>query len=90
MIRTKGEAGTGDGTEAVRHASTVLGDIRCHLQNMPVGYVHLRYEIGAPFEIVMETRSLGRMPVAGFCRRSGYTPPTRPLMMQLGVDGVFV
>lgn len=90
MIRTKGEAGTGDVVEAVRHARTVLGDIR-RLQNMPVEEV-MTYakEIGAPFEIVMETRSLGRMPVVNFAAGGLATPADAALMMQLGVDGVFV
>ncbi len=90
MIRTKGEAGTGDVVEAVRHARTVLGDIR-RLQNMPEEEV-MSYskEIGAPFEVVMETRKLGRMPVVNFAAGGIATPADAGLMMQLGVDGVFV
>ncbi len=90
MIRTKGEAGTGDVVEAVRHARQVLGDIR-RLQNMPEEEV-MTYskELGAPYELVMETRKLGRMPVVNFAAGGIATPADAALMMQLGVDGVFV
>lgn len=90
MIRTKGEAGTGDVVEAVRHARQVLGDIR-RLQNMPEEEVMaFAKELGAPYELVMETRSLGRMPVVNFAAGGIATPADAALMMQLGVDGVFV
>ncbi len=90
MIRTKGEAGTGDVVEAVRHARRVLGDIR-HLQTLPVEEV-MAYakELGAPYELVMETRSLGRLPVVNFAAGGIATPADAALMMQLGIDGVFV
>lgn len=90
MIRTKGEAGTGDVVEAVRHARTVLGDIR-RLQAMPdeelMAYAK---EIGAPYELVRETKALGRLPVVNFAAGGIATPADAALMMQLGVDGVFV
>jgi pyridoxal 5'-phosphate synthase pdxS subunit len=90
MIRTKGEAGTGDVVEAVRHARTVLGEIR-KLQNMPEEEVMaFAKEIGAPFEIAMEVRTLGRLPVVNFAAGGIATPADAALMMQLGVDGVFV
>ena len=90
MIRTKGEAGTGDVVEAVRHARTVLGEIR-RLQSMPVEEVMaFAKEIGAPFEVVMETRDLGRLPVVNFAAGGIATPADAGLMMQIGVDGVFV
>ena len=90
MIRTKGEAGTGDVVEAVRHARTVLGEIR-RLQNMPEEEVmSFAKEIGAPFEVVLETRKLGRLPVVNFAAGGIATPADAALMMQLGVDGVFV
>jgi pyridoxal 5'-phosphate synthase pdxS subunit len=90
MIRTKGEAGTGDVVEAVRHARTVLGEIR-RLQNMPEEEVmHFAKEIGAPYELMLETRRLGRMPVVNFAAGGVATPADAALMMQLGVDGVFV
>jgi pyridoxal 5'-phosphate synthase pdxS subunit len=90
MIRTKGEAGTGDVVEAVRHARSVLGEIR-HLQNMPEEEL-MTYakQIGAPYELVLETRSLGRLPVVNFAAGGVATPADAALMMQLGVDGVFV
>ena len=90
MIRTKGEAGTGDVVEAVRHARTVLGDIR-HLTTM-VDEELMRYskEIGAPYDLVKETKGLGRMPVVNFAAGGVATPADAALMMQLGVDGVFV
>jgi pyridoxal 5'-phosphate synthase pdxS subunit len=90
MIRTKGEAGTGDVVEAVRHARQVLGDIR-RLQNMPEEEVMtFAKELGAPYELLMETRTLGRMPVVNFAAGGIATPADAALMMQLGVDGVFV
>lgn len=90
MIRTKGEAGTGDVVEAVRHARSVLGEIR-RLQNMPDEEVMaFSKEIGAPYDLVLETRSLGRMPVVNFAAGGVATPADAALMMQLGVDGVFV
>ncbi len=90
MMRTKGEAGTGDVVEAVRHARAVYGEIR-KLQNMPVEEVMaFAKEIGAPYELVMETRELGRMPVVNFAAGGLATPADAALMMQLGVDGVFV
>jgi len=90
MIRTKGEAGTGDVVEAVRHARTVLGGIR-HLTTMADEEL-MRYskEIGAPYELVKETKGLGRMPVVNFAAGGVATPADAALMMQLGVDGVFV
>jgi pyridoxal 5'-phosphate synthase pdxS subunit len=90
MIRTKGEAGTGDVVEAVRHARTVLGEIR-RLQNMPAEEL-MTYakEIGAPYDLVKETKELGRLPVVNFAAGGVATPADAALMMQLGVDGVFV
>ncbi len=90
MIRTKGEAGTGDVVEAVRHARTVLGDIR-HLTTMADEEL-MRYskEIGAPYDLIKETKQLGRMPVVNFAAGGVATPADAALMMQLGVDGVFV
>jgi len=90
MIRTKGEAGTGDIVEAVRHARTVLGEIR-HLVGLPEEEV-MAYSksIGAPYELVMETRRLQRLPVVNFAAGGVATPADAALMMQLGMDGVFV
>jgi len=90
MIRTKGEAGTGDVVEAVRHARTVLGEIR-RLQTMAEEeLMHTAKELGAPYELVKETKELGRMPVVNFAAGGVATPADAALMMQLGVDGVFV
>src|SRR5215212_683454 len=76
--------------EAVRHARTVLGDIR-HLTTMADEEL-MRYakEIGAPYELVKETKEVGRMPVVNFAAGGVATPADAALMMQLGVDGVFV
>jgi pyridoxal 5'-phosphate synthase pdxS subunit len=90
MIRTKGEAGTGDVVEAVRHARAVLGDIR-RLQTMAEEeLMSYAKEIGAPYQLVVETRQLGRLPVVNFAAGGIATPADAALMMQLGVDGVFV
>jgi pyridoxal 5'-phosphate synthase pdxS subunit len=90
MIRTKGEAGTGDVVEAVRHARSVLGDIR-KLQTMaPEELMAYAKEIGAPYDLVVETKELGRLPVVNFAAGGIATPADAALMMQLGVDGNFV
>ena len=90
MIRTKGEAGTGDVVEAVRHARSVLGEVG-RLQNMPEEEL-MTYakSIQAPYDLVVETRKLGRLPVVNFAAGGVATPADAALMMQLGVDGVFV
>jgi pyridoxal 5'-phosphate synthase pdxS subunit len=90
MIRTKGEAGTGDVEEAVRHSRAVLVEIRS-LQNMPEEeLMAFAKQLGAPYELVLETRKLGRLPVVNFAAGGIATPADAALMMQLGVDGVFV
>ncbi len=90
MIRTKGEAGTGDVVEAVRHARSVMGEIR-RLQNLPdEELMAFSKEIGAPYELVLETREAGRLPVVNFAAGGVATPADAAMMMQLGVDGVFV
>ena len=90
MIRTKGEAGTGDVVEAVRHARTVLGAIR-QLQTMPDEELMAFAKVmGAPYELLKETKALGRLPVVNFAAGGIATPADAALMMQLGVDGVFV
>jgi pyridoxal 5'-phosphate synthase pdxS subunit len=90
MIRTKGEAGTGDVVEAVRHARAVLGEIR-RLQNMlDEELMAYAKNIGAPYEIVKEIKELGRLPVVNFAAGGLATPSDAALMMQLGLDGVFV
>ena len=90
MIRTKGEAGTGNVVEAVRHARTVLGEIRRLTTMAPEERMAYAKEIGAPYDLVVETAELGRMPVVNFAAGGVATPADAALMMQLGVDGVFV
>jgi pyridoxal 5'-phosphate synthase pdxS subunit len=90
MIRTKGEAGTGDVVEAVRHARAVLGEIN-KLKNLPdEELMAFSKDIGAPYELVIETRQQGRMPVVNFAAGGIATPADAAMMMQLGMDGVFV
>ncbi|MGD8605128.1 MAG: pyridoxal 5'-phosphate synthase lyase subunit PdxS, partial [Anaerolineales bacterium] len=85
MIRTKGEAGTGDVVEAVRHARAVLGEIR-ELQNKPdEELMAFAKDIGAPYELVKETKSLGKMPVVNFAAGGIATPADAAMMMQLGM-----
>ncbi len=90
MIRTKGEAGTGDVVEAVRHARSVLGEIRRLTTMAPEEMMAYAKEIGAPYSLVVETAELGRLPVVNFAAGGVATPADAALMMQLGVDGVFV
>ncbi|HRW09584.1 MAG TPA: pyridoxal 5'-phosphate synthase lyase subunit PdxS [Caldilineaceae bacterium] len=90
MIRTKGEAGTGNVVEAVRHARTVMGEIRriqCMDENELFTYAK---DIQAPYDLVKQTAQLGRLPVVNFAAGGVATPADAALMMQLGVDGVFV
>ncbi|NUQ83299.1 MAG: pyridoxal 5'-phosphate synthase lyase subunit PdxS [Anaerolineales bacterium] len=90
MIRTKGEAGTGDVVEAVRHARSVIGEIRRLTTMADEELMSYAKEIGAPYELVKETKELGRLPVVNFAAGGVATPADAALMMQLGVDGVFV
>jgi pyridoxal 5'-phosphate synthase pdxS subunit len=90
MIRTKGEAGTGNVVEAVRHARAVLGEIR-RLQHLaPEELMAAAKDMGAPYEQVVETAQVGRLPVVNFAAGGLATPADAALMMQLGLDGVFV
>ncbi len=90
MIRSKGEAGTGNVVEAVRHARAIMGAIR-RIQGMgEEELVAYAKEIGAPYELVLETRRLGRLPVVLFAAGGIATPADAALMMWLGMDGVFV
>jgi pyridoxal 5'-phosphate synthase pdxS subunit len=90
MIRTKGEAGTGDVVEAVRHARSVLGEIRRLTTMREEEMMAYAKEIGAPYTLVKETAELGRLPVVNFAAGGVATPADAAMMMQLGVDGVFV
>jgi pyridoxal 5'-phosphate synthase pdxS subunit len=90
MIRTKGEAGTGNVVEAVRHMRQVMDDIR-RIQNMPDDELYAEAKrLGAPVELVKEVKELGRLPVVMFTAGGIATPADAALMMQLGSDGVFV
>jgi pyridoxal 5'-phosphate synthase pdxS subunit len=90
MIRTKGEAGTGNVVEAVRHMRSVMDAIR-KLNNLPqeelMGFAK---EIGAPFNLVEEIHKTGKLPVVNFAAGGIATPADAALMMQLGAEGVFV
>lgn len=90
MIRTKGEAGTGDVIEAVRHMRTVTAEIK-RAQGMSDAELRiLAKDIQAPYALLRETAKLGRLPVVNFAAGGIATPADAALMMQLGCDGVFV
>ena len=90
MIRTKGEAGTGNIVEAVRHMRAVMDGIR-KLVNMPQDELMAQAkEMGAPFSLVEEVHKTGKLPVVNFAAGGVATPADAALMMQLGADGVFV
>ncbi|MDA0733636.1 MAG: pyridoxal 5'-phosphate synthase lyase subunit PdxS [Chloroflexi bacterium] len=90
MIRTKGEAGTGDIVEAVRHMRAVQDAIR-KLQTMPEDELVVEARnLAVSLELLTKTRELGRMPVVNFAAGGIATPADAALMMQLGADGVFV
>ncbi|MHB9095414.1 MAG: pyridoxal 5'-phosphate synthase lyase subunit PdxS [Eubacteriales bacterium] len=90
MIRTKGEPGTGDVVEAVRHMRMVMSEIR-KLQNMPEEeLMTAAKEMGAPYDLVLEVAKAGRLPVVNFAAGGIATPADAALMMQLGCDGIFV
>ncbi|HAJ33441.1 MAG TPA: pyridoxal 5'-phosphate synthase lyase subunit PdxS, partial [Candidatus Atribacteria bacterium] len=90
MIRTKGEPGTGNIVEAVRHMRQVMDEMR-RLKNMPKEELMTKAkELGAPFELLQEVAQEGRLPVVNFAAGGIATPADAALMMQLGADGVFV
>ena len=90
MIRTKGEAGTGDVVEAVRHMRAVMDAIR-RLQNMPEDELPTTAkELGVDMDLLIETRNQGRLPVVNFAAGGVASPADAAMMMQLGADGVFV
>jgi pyridoxal 5'-phosphate synthase pdxS subunit len=90
MIRTKGEAGTGNVVEAVRHMRAIMGGIRALKGLSSQELIDRAREIEAPAELVIECASLGRLPVVNFSAGGIATPADAALMMQLGADGVFV
>jgi pyridoxal 5'-phosphate synthase pdxS subunit len=90
MIRTKGEAGTGNIVEAVRHMRAVMDGIR-RLVNTPQDELMTQAkEMGAPFELVAEIHRTGKLPVVNYAAGGVATPADAALMMQLGAEGVFV
>jgi len=90
MIRTKGEAGTGDVVEAVRHMRAVQDNIR-KLQTMPDDELVVEArDLGVSLDLLTQTRELGRLPTVNFAAGGVATPADAALMMQLGADGVFV
>ena len=90
MIRTKGEAGTGNIVEAVRHARKVLGEVR-RIQNMDDDeLMATARDLRAPYELIKDIKETGNLPVVNFAAGGIASPADAALMMQLGVDGVFV
>ena len=90
MIRTKGEPGTGNIVEAVRHMREVMDEVR-RLKNIPNEELMTKAkELGAPFELLQEVAQKGKLPVVNFAAGGIATPADAALMMQLGADGVFV
>jgi pyridoxal 5'-phosphate synthase pdxS subunit len=90
MIRTKGEAGTGNIVEAVRHARAVLGEIKRIKGMNEEELMATARDLKAPFELVKEIHDTGKLPVVNFAAGGIATPADAALMMQIGVDGVFV
>ena len=90
MIRTKGEPGTGDVVEAVRHARAVYSEIRQLISLPEEEVMTFAKNIQAPYELCLQVRELGALPVVNFAAGGIATPADAALMMQLGVDGIFV
>jgi pyridoxal 5'-phosphate synthase pdxS subunit len=90
MIRTKGEAGTGNVVEAVRHMRTIMSQVRA-LSNTPDDeLMTIAKNLGAPYDLIKKTKELGKLPVVNFAAGGIATPADAALMMHLGADGVFV
>ena len=90
MIRTKGEAGTGNVVEAVRHMRTIMAEIR-RLSTLPAEeWMTAAKELGAPYDLVAKVAETGKLPVVNFAAGGIATPADAALMMQLGSEGVFV
>ncbi len=90
MIRTKGEPGTGNIVEAVRHIRQVNEDIQRVMSATEMELMTIAKDLGAPYELILQVRKLGRLPVVNFAAGGIATPADAALMMQLGCDGVFV
>ena len=90
MLRTKGEPGTGDVVEAVRHMRTIMDDLR-RLHSLPEEeWMTAAKELGAPYELVCEVARTGKLPVVNFSAGGIATPADAALMMRLGAEGIFV
>ena len=90
MIRTKGEPGTGDVIEAVKHMRTLNEDIRKVVSSPESELYHIAKELEAPYDLVKYVHDNGKLPVVNFAAGGVATPADAALMMQLGCDGVFV
>jgi pyridoxal 5'-phosphate synthase pdxS subunit len=90
MIRTKGEAGTGDISQAVKHMKQIMGEIRALSGKTREELILVAREIEAPIELVVETAKMQRLSVVNFAAGGIATPADAALMMRLGADGVFV
>ena len=90
MVRTKGEAGTGNVVEAVRHIREITNDMRRVQMASPTELMTIAKEYAAPFELIKFVHEHGKLPVVNFAAGGIATPADAALMMQLGVDGVFV
>lgn len=90
MVRTKGEAGTGNVVEAVRHMRNIMGEIRALQGKTPQEITSRARELEAPPDLLLETVKMGRLPVVNFSAGGIATPADAALMMQMGADGVFV
>nr|WP_321498652.1 pyridoxal 5'-phosphate synthase lyase subunit PdxS [uncultured Methanolobus sp.] len=90
MIRTKGEAGTGDVSEAVKHMKQIMGEVRALKGKTKEELIAVAREIEAPIELVLETAEMQRIPVVNFAAGGVATPADAALMMRMGADGVFV
>lgn len=90
MLRTKGEPGTGNIVEAVRHIRRVNEQIRLVVGKSKDELMTFAKEIGAPYELILQIKQLGKLPVVNFAAGGIATPADAALMMQLGADGVFV
>ena len=90
MIRTKGEAGTGNVVEAVRHMRDITAEMRALASASEAELMRMARDLGAPFDLVQEVAKTGKLPVVNFAAGGLATPADAALMMQLGCDGVFV
>ena len=90
MIRTKGEAGTGNVVEAVRHARSVLGEITRITNLDPTELMATARDLQAPYELILQIHETGKLPVVNFAAGGIASPADAALMMQIGVEGVFV